>query len=143
MIDSAAMRKLLQEIKTIAIVGAKDKEGQPVDDVGRYLMRAGYKIMPVHPKRTDVWGLPTYASLAALPELPDAVVLFRAPEYCAEHAREVLALPGKPRVFWMQLGISNEEAAGLMRAAGIAVVQDECIKIVHQNLFGMGISLGS
>lgn len=138
---SAELKKILEEIKTIAVVGAKDKEGQAVDRVGRYLLNAGYTLLPVHPKRKDVWGLPTYESIAALPETPDAVVLFRAPEYCPGHAREVLALPGKPRVFWMQLGIKSEEAAKLMAEAGILAVQDLCIMDAHRDLFGAGIGL--
>lgn len=143
MLDRESMKKLLSEIKTIAIVGAKDKPGQPVDDVARYLMRAGYEIIPVHPKRSDVWGLPTYTEVGAIPQVPDAVVLFRASEYCADHAREVLALPGKPKVFWMQLGISNPEAVKLMEEAGITAMQNLCLKIEHQKIFGAGIGLGS
>ena len=142
MLNPESMKKLLSEIKTIAIVGAKDKPGQPVDDVARYLMQAGYTIIPVHPKRSDVWGLTTYPEVGSIPQVPDAVVLFRASEYCADHAREVLALPGKPKVFWMQLGIHNDEARKLMEEAGIAAVQNLCIKVEHQKLFGAGIGLG-
>lgn len=142
MLSQESMKKLLSEIKTIAIVGAKDKPGQPVDDVARHMMRAGYTIIPVHPKRSDVWGLTTYTDLAALPQVPDAVVLFRASEHCAAHAREVLAMPGKPKVFWMQLGITNDEAMKLMEEAGITAVQNKCIKVEHQKLFGAGIGLG-
>lgn len=58
------LRAALAEAKTIAIVGAKDKQGQAVDDVGRYLIAAGYRVIPVHPVRKNVWGLNTYASLA-------------------------------------------------------------------------------
>ena len=56
---------LLGQVKTIAIVGAKDKPGQPVDRVGRYLIEAGFTVIPVHPKRTSVWGLAAYISAEA------------------------------------------------------------------------------
>lgn len=55
--SDTAIRTLLEESRVIAVIGAKDKAGQPVDDVGRYLMAAGYKVIPVHPVRQNVWGL--------------------------------------------------------------------------------------
>lgn len=130
------IKKLLAEIKTIAIIGAKDKPSQPVDRVGRYLIDKGYKVYPVHPKRESVWGLAAYKDVASVPVVPDAVVLFRAAEYCEAHAREVLALPGKPKLFWMQLGIICPKSMQLMREAGITAVQDACIMVEHKRLIG-------
>lgn len=127
---------LLHEVKTIAVVGAKDAPSQPVDRVGRYLIAAGYEVIPVHPKRTNVWGLATYARLADIPKPIDMVNLFRAAQYCPEHAREVLALPHKPLAFWMQLGISSPEARAIMEPADIAVIEDACIMVEHQRLLG-------
>ena len=125
---------MLKESKVIAIIGAKDKAGQPVDDVGRYLMAAGYTVIPVHPARQNVWGLPTYKSVEEIPEPVDIVNVFRASEYCAEHARETLRMGTRPRCFWMQLGIGNPEATALMEDAGILSVSDKCIKIEHLRL---------
>ncbi len=130
-VSDDTIRILLGEIKTIAIIGAKDKAGQPVDDVGRYLLAAGYKIIPVHPKRQNVWGLPTYPSLVDVPEPIDLVNVFRAPEFCVNHAHETLALKSRPRCFWMQLGISSREATKLVESCGILSVSDKCIKIEH------------
>lgn len=135
------IRRLLGELKSIAVVGAKDKPGQPVDAVGRYLMAAGYTVWPVHPVRRGVWGLATYAGLEDLPGGPDAVVLFRAAQHCAAHAAEALRLRPLPKLFWMQEGISSPEAAALMRGAGVAVVENACIKMEHQRLLG-GAPLG-
>lgn len=142
----AQIRQLLNEIKTIAIIGAKDKPGQPVDTVGRYLIDAGYTLLPVHPVRKNVWGLDTYTSLDELTAGPDgiavdAVVLFRASEYCAGHAREALRLKPLPRVFWMQEGISCPESARLMREAGVAVLENVCIKKEHERLLA-GLAIG-
>lgn len=127
---------LLRQVKKIAIIGAKDTPGQPVDNVGRYLIEAGFRIFPVHPARRDVWGLPTYKSIGDVPEPVDLVDVFRAAEYCPGHAREVLALPYKPLVFWMQAGIRSPEAAALLEPAGIAVVQNACLMVVHRRLSG-------
>lgn len=134
--DRETLRTLLRDTKTIAIVGAKDAPGQPVDGVGRYLMDAGYTIIPVHPVRQNVWGLPTYKSIADLPGPVDIIDLFRAAEYCPDHAREVLDLPWKPHAFWMQLGIENAEATALLEPAGVTVVQNKCIKVEHMRLLG-------
>ncbi len=130
------VKSLLSKARTIAVLGAKDKPGQAVDSVGRYLIRAGYEVIPVHPVRKDVWGLTTYSSLADIPKPVDLVDVFRAPEYCAGHAREALALDPPPSLFWMQLGISNAEARELLAQKGVAVVEDACLMVVHARLFG-------
>ncbi len=132
------MRALLQNVHKIAIVGAKDSPGQPVDNVGRYLIKAGFEIFPVHPVRQNIWGLPTYKSIGDLPEPVDLVDLFRAAEYCPGHAREVLALKQRPRVFWMQLGITSPEAAKMLEAEGITVIQDACLMVEHRRAFPAG-----
>ena len=130
------VKELLSKARTIAVLGAKDKPGQAVDSVGRYLIRAGYEVIPVHPARKNVWGLTTYPTLADIPVPVDVVDVFRAPEYCADHARETLALSPLPSLFWMQLGIRNAEAAELLREKNVAVVDDACLMVVHARLFG-------
>ena len=136
--DEEQLRALLRQAKTIAIVGAKDKAGQPVDRVGRYLIDAGYRVLPVHPKRTSVWGLPAFPALADVGEPVDVVNLFRAPEYCPGHAQEALRLSPLPRLFWMQLGITSPEAAALLARGGVPVVENACIMVEHARLFGSG-----
>ena len=116
------LRAMLARAENIAIVGAKDKPGSPADHVGRYLLNAGYNVQPVHPVRRQAWGIPTVHSIAELPERnfhPDIICLFRAPQYCEAHARETLALPRLPAIFWMQEGIRSPEAGRLMAEAGV------------------------
>lgn len=134
MLDDNTLRALLRKAHSIAIIGAKDKPGQAVDRVGRYLIDQGYRVVPVHPVRKSVWGLPAVASLADLPDPVDIVNLFRAPEYCPAHAEEVLRLPWKPALFWMQLGIRSPEARLALAATDIAVVEDACIMVEHARL---------
>ena len=71
MLDDRLMRAMLGESRSIAIIGAKDKPGQAVDRVGRYLLEQGYRVVPVHPVRKTVWGLPALPSIAELPEPVD------------------------------------------------------------------------
>lgn len=134
MLDDRLMRAVLGESRSIAIIGAKDKPGQAVDRVGRYLLEQGYRVVPVHPVRKTVWGLPAFATIAELPEPVDIINLFRAPEYCPGHAQEVLALGWKPKVFWMQLGIRSPEARQALAETGITVVEDSCIMVEHARL---------
>jgi len=129
---------LLRQVKTIAVVGAKDKPGQPVDGVGRYLIDAGFTVIPVHPKRPSVWGLAAYPTLADVPCPIDLIDLFRTADACPEHAREALALAHKPRAFWMQSGIVSADAADILKNSGIFVVQDRCLMVDHAQLITGG-----
>lgn len=133
---------LLRQVKTIAVVGAKDKPGQPVDRVGRYLIDAGYTVLPVHPKRTTVWGLPAYPTLAEVPVPIDLVELFRAAESCPAHAQETLRLSTPPRCFWMQSGIASQEARAILSGSGIFVVEDRCLMVDHAQLLAQGATNG-
>jgi uncharacterized protein len=130
------LKNLFEQARTIAIIGAKDKPGQPVDNVGGYLMKAGYRVVPVHPKRQNVWGLETWKSILDIPFPVDIIDLFRAADHCPAHAREVLELNYTPMCFWMQLGISSAEASEALKHKPILVVQDKCLKIEHQRLMG-------
>jgi len=129
---------LLAEVKTIAVVGAKDKPGQPVDRVGRYLIEAGFRVIPVHPKRTEVWGLKAYPTLGDIPEPVDLVDLFRAAEACPAHAGEFLRLAPLPRCFWMQSGIVSAEARAILAGRPVLVVEDRCLMVEHKNLLAAG-----
>lgn len=129
---------LLSEVKTIAVVGAVDKPGRPVDRIGRYLMEAGFEVLPVHPKRTGVWGLTTYPSLTDLDRSVDLVNLFRRAEFCPDHAREVLAMTPRPTGFWMQSGIISPEARAVLKGSGLTVIEDRCIMVEHAAMGSRG-----
>ena len=133
--SSQEIKKLLETVKTIAVVGAKDGTGQAAEYVPKYLMKAGYQIIPIHPVRQNVFGLPTYKSIRDLPGPVDLIDLFRASQYCPDHAREVLAMPWRPLCFWMQLGISSPEARELLEKEGVTVVENLCLGEEHQRLF--------
>ncbi|MBF0481889.1 MAG: CoA-binding protein [Desulfovibrionaceae bacterium] len=132
--DEAGVRGILGRAATVAVVGAKDKPG-PADDVGRYLIARGFRVIPVHPARADVWGLATYARLADIPEAVDVVDVFRAAEHCPAHAREVLKLPERPKLFWLQSGVVSAEAASMLAGSGVLFVSDACLMVEHRRLF--------
>ena len=134
LINMKELASLLREVKTIAVVGAVDKPSRPVDGVGRAMIDMGFDIIPVHPARKDVWGLPTYESVTDIPGPVDVVNLFRAAKFCPDHAREVLTMSHLPRIFWMQSGIVCPEARQILKGSGILVVEDRCLKVELQAL---------
>lgn len=135
MLHLSELAPRLAKVKTIAVLGAKDVPGRPVDRVGRYLIAAGFRVLPVHPVRQNVWGLPTFAALDRIAEPVDLVNVFRASQFCPDHARECLSLARLPAIFWMQAKITSTEARDLLEPAEVFVVEDHCLMVEHQRLF--------
>lgn len=122
------------QIKTIAVVGISSNPERPSFQVAKYLREAGYRIIPVNPTLQEVLGEKSYPDLEAVPpEIQiDLVDIFRRSE-------EVLpiveaAVRRRIPVVWMQEGVINQEAAGLVRQNGGEVIMDRCIKKEHQRL---------
>ncbi len=140
------VKEILKNTKTIAIVGAKDKPNQPVDRVGRYLLERGFIVYPIHPVRQNVWGLETFKSLENLAkhlqknaiEL-DIICLFRAPQFCLDHAKEALENGLYPKLFWLQEGIKSKETFDYIqnnkKEHNIKYIEDLCIKTEYHFFF--------
>jgi predicted CoA-binding protein len=128
-----AIRAILKPAMRIAVIGLKDSG--PSFDVARYMQAQGHTIIPVSPKLPEVLGERAYKSLPEVPGRIDLVDVFRASQRIMPHAEEALALSARPAVFWMQLGISNIEAAALLARAGIKVVQDRCLMVEWGRLY--------
>ena len=123
--------EILRDARTIALVGASPKPERPSNDVMRYLLDVGYRVIPVRPLDCDeVLGIPCVASLAEVEEPIDLVDVFRRPEYCPGHAREAVAAGAK--ALWLQMGIESAEARELAEAAGLDYVENACTKVVHK-----------
>jgi len=130
------IRGILRSVRTIAMVGASDKESRPSYFVFKYLRERGYKMIPVNPGRAGgtILGEPVYARLADIPVAVDMVDIFRASDQVLPVVEEALAMTPQPKVIWMQLGIRNDEAAALAEANGIKVVMNRCPKIEYGRL---------
>lgn len=113
-------------------MGLSSGEAQDSYSVSKYLQEHGYRIMPVNPNETDVLGEKAYPDLAALPEPPEVVVIFRRSQFVPQIVEQAIAAGAK--AVWMQEGIANEEAAEKARAAGLDVVMDSCMRSVHRRL---------
>jgi uncharacterized protein len=123
--------QILAESKTIALVGASPKPSKPSYGVMRYLLDAGYRVIPVRPLDCEeVHGVPCVASLAEIDEPIDLVDVFRRPEFTPEHAREAVAAGAK--ALWLQLGIRSDEARRIAEDGGLDYVEDACTAVVHR-----------
>ena len=129
-----AIRRILDGTRTIAVVGLSSKPDRPSHDVAAYLQRAGYRIVPVNPRETEVLGEPAYATLRDIPaDLPiDVVDVFRRAEETPEVARDAVAFGA--RTLWLQLGIANDEARAIAEEGGLTVIMDRCLKVDHRRL---------
>jgi uncharacterized protein len=125
MMSDEELSKLLQEAKTIAVVGLSSNPARASFGVSRFLQRQGYRVIPVNPSETEVLGERAYASVHEIPEQVDIVDIFRRSEAASEVVDD--ALLKKPRLIWMQEGVVNHDAAQKAEAAGIPVVMDKCM----------------
>ena len=130
------IRGILNTMKTIAMVGASEKDNRPSYFAFKYLLERGYRMIPVNPGHAGetMLGPKVYARLSDIPEPIDMVDIFRASKYVLPIVQEALSLKTRPQVIWMQLGIRNDEAAALAEANGMKVVMNRCPKIEYGRL---------
>lgn len=125
--------EILAAARTIALVGASPRPERPSNSVMRYLLGAGYRVIPVRPMGPEeILGQRRVRSLADVDEPVDLVDVFRRPEYCPAIALEAVAAGAG--ALWLQLGIVSPEARRIAEAAGLEYVEDECTAIVHRSL---------
>ena len=135
--DLPAIKKLLTTARTIAMVGLSPKESRPSNMVARYLLAAGYTVIPVNPGQEKILGLDCYPDLGSIPTPVDIVDIFRRSEDVPPIVDEAIAIGAK--AIWMQEGVVHAEAARTAQAAGLLVVMDRCLKTVH---YGLGHERG-
>jgi predicted CoA-binding protein len=128
-----SIKEILEKYKTIAVVGLSPQTWRPSYSVSQYMQSAGYRIIPVNPRETEVLGEKAYASLDDVPEPIEIVNIFRRPEHVPDIVET--AIRRLAPVVWMQLGVANQAAADRARAAGLEVVMDRCILVEHRALF--------
>jgi predicted CoA-binding protein len=125
MMSDQELSKLLQEAKTIAVVGLSSNPARASFGVSRFLQRQGYRVIPVNPSETEILGERAYPSVHEIPDEVDIVDIFRRSEAVPEVVDD--ALLKKPRLIWMQEGVIHHDAAKKAEAAGIPVVMDKCM----------------
>ncbi|HEX6290714.1 MAG TPA: CoA-binding protein [Herpetosiphonaceae bacterium] len=132
--EDQQIRRILQDTRVIAVVGLSDNPARPSYGVTRYMQSQGYRIVPINPELSEVFGERAYPDLLSVPFDVDLVDIFRRSEAVGPHVDE--AIRKGVRTVWMQLGVYNEAAAQQARAAGIDVIMNRCILIEHRRLLG-------
>lgn len=133
----AEVAALAARVQRVAVLGIKPESaaGQPAHDVPRYVQQAGCEVVPVpvyYPDVPMILGAPVHRTVASVPPPLDAVVVFRRSADVAAHLPDLLA--ARPTAVWLQLGIRDDATADVLARAGIAVVQDRCLKIEFQRV---------
>jgi len=120
---------ILNDAKTIAVVGLSDNPERTSYQVSEAMQKAGYNIIPVNPKVETVLGEKAYASLGEIEENIDIINVFRRSEFLPQVAKE--AIETDCTVFWAQQGVKNDEAFDILKENGFTVIMDLCIKVAQ------------
>ena len=126
------LKELLTNATTIAIVGASSDPDKASYGIMQKLQKAGYKVIPVNPRETEILGERSYPSLIDVPERIDIVDVFRRAEDTPAIADDAVTIGAK--ALWLQTGITSEDAAARAKAGGLTVVMDLCIGATHSLL---------
>jgi len=127
---SPSPAEILARSHTIALVGASPRPERPSNSVMAYLLREGYRVIPVRPVGPpEILGQRRVASLTEIEEPIDLVDVFRRSEFCPDVARQAVAAGAG--ALWLQLGVVSAEAREIAEEAGLDYVEDECTAIVH------------
>ena len=122
--DRETIKKILDECRTIAVVGLSSSSGRASHGVAGYMQRSGYRIIPVNPNETEVLGEKAYPSLADVPDKIDLVDIFRRSSEAGQAVDEAIAIGA--RAVWLQEGVIDNAAAQRALDAGLMVVMDRC-----------------
>jgi uncharacterized protein len=132
--DHAALRRILNGCRTIAVVGLSDQWHRPSFFAAKYMQEHGFRIVPVNPRCSEILGERCYARLEDIPRPVDMVDVFRRSEDVGPIADSAIAIGAK--CLWQQLGVHNEAATERASVAGLDTVFNRCVKIEHARLFG-------
>ena len=138
--ENSTILSILRDSRTIAVVGLSPRPERDSHHVAEYLQQQGYRIVPVNPMATDqtILGERCWPSLSAAAEQHriDAVDVFRNSADVPPIAEEAIAIGAN--ALWLQLGVQHDGAAAHARAAGLQVVQQQCMLVEHQRLLAHG-----
>jgi uncharacterized protein len=136
--DPAVAERILRSYRVWAVVGCSSNPSRPSHGVSRYLIRAGYEVVPINPRESEVHGLAAHPDLRSVPaevrERIEVVDLFRRADLVLPHVEEAIEIGAK--AIWMQLNVWNQDAAELAAHAGLLVVMNRCPAIDHPQMIG-------
>ncbi len=118
------IKRILQECKTIAVVGLSSSPFRASNGVAAFMQKKNYRVIPVNPNETEVFGERSYAKLADVPENIELVDIFRRSDEAGKAVDEAIEIGAK--AVWLQEGVIDESAAKRAEDAGLLVVMDKC-----------------
>jgi len=141
------IRSILDNTKTIAMIGLSPSWNRPSYFVAKYLIDRGYKIFPINPKISGkkILGQYVYSKVSEIKEKIDMIDIFRKSADIDQFSDE--CIHAKPKFIWLQIGIINKNLAILAKKHKIKIVMNRCPKIEYSRLSGelgwAGINSGS
>ncbi|MCL5420721.1 MAG: CoA-binding protein [Candidatus Parvarchaeota archaeon] len=128
------VKDILSQYHRVAVVGMSREEGKDSHEIPHYLIDKGYDVIPVNPNADSILDRKSYKSISDVPDSVEIVDIFRPSEKVLPVVEA--AISKKPKVIWMQEGISNDEARKLAESRGITVIFNRCMMKEHKRLFG-------
>lgn len=122
-----SIQDILENARSVATVGASKDPSKAAGGVPLHLQEMGFRVIPVNPSASELYGVPAYPSLLEIEEPIDVVQVFRPSEEAPEIARQAVQVGAK--VLWLQLGITSPEARQIAEDAGLAYVEDRCMVV--------------
>jgi len=122
--SSETIKAILEDCRTIAVVGLSSDPVRPSYGVAPYMRRRDYKVIPVNPNETEVFGEKAFPSLADVPGKIDLVDIFRRSSEAGTAVDQAIEVGA--RAVWLQEGVIDQAAAQRALAAGLLVVMDRC-----------------
>jgi predicted CoA-binding protein len=132
--DDEAIRRLLEKVRRIAVVGLSPKPHRDSHRVARYLLESGYEIVPVYPREEQILGQKVHRRVQDVAGAVDLVDVFRRSEDLPEVIDD--AITARAGALWLQFGCIDEDGARRARDAGLTVVMDRCLMVEHARLVG-------
>lgn len=118
------IQRILDECRTIAVVGLSSDPFRPSNSVSAYMKRNGYRVIAVNPNETSVFDEQAYRDLSAVPEKIELVDVFRRSDEAGKAVDQAIAIGAK--AVWLQEGVIDKAAAQRALDAGLMVVMDRC-----------------
>ena len=134
--DDKYIISVLNDAKTVAMVGASPNWNRPSYFAMKYMQKKGFRVIPVNPgvAGQEILGETVMASLDEIDEPIDMVDIFRNSEAAGPITDD--AIKAGAKIIWMQLGVQNDNAAKRAEDAGLRVVMNRCPKIEYARLYG-------
>ena len=127
------LKEHLQNAKTIAVIGFSKDPSKTAHKIPKYLTKY-YNVIPVNPNATEIDGLQCYKTINDVPVPVDIIDVFRPSKYCGEIMKQIVSLKDKPKLVWLQLRITNNEAKKLAEENNIDYIEDACIYVERERL---------